>query len=154
MIEKIVQEDLIKLNIKANDWKDAVRKSAQPLVDDNYITENYVSEIINSVNEYGPYFVIAPHVALAHAPSESGAEKLAMGISTLEPAIKFNNADNDPVSYVFTLSAPDSDSHLKAMQELVGLLSGSEFYKVLDEAQSSGEILQFIKDSVLNNKVS
>ncbi|WP_125588994.1 PTS sugar transporter subunit IIA [Companilactobacillus jidongensis] len=154
MIEKIIQEDLIKLNIEASDWKDAVRKSAQPLVDDDYITENYVSEIINSVNEYGPYFVIAPHVALAHAPSESGAEVLAMGISTLKPAIKFNNADNDPVSYVFTLSAPDSDSHLKAMQELVGLLSGSEFYKVLDEAQSSREILQFIKDSVLNKKIS
>ncbi|WP_334329539.1 PTS sugar transporter subunit IIA [Companilactobacillus sp. HBUAS59699] len=154
MIERIIQEDLIKLNIEASDWKDAVKKSAQPLVDDNYITDNYVSEIINSVNEYGPYFVIAPHVALAHAPSEAGAESLAMGISTLRPAIKFNNADNDPVSYVFTLSAPDSDSHLKAMQELVGLLSGDEFYKVLDEAQSPEEILQFIKDSVLNKKIS
>lgn len=154
MIERIIQEDLIKLNIEASDWKDAVRKSAQPLVDDNYITENYVSEIINSVNEYGPYFVIAPHVALAHAPSESGAKSLAMGISTLKPAIKFNNADNDPVYYVFTLSAPDSDSHLKAMQELVGLLSGNEFYRVLDEAQSPEEILQFIKDSVLNKKIS
>lgn len=154
MIEKIIHEDLIKLNIQANDWKDAVGKSAQPLVDNKYITDNYVSEIINSVNEYGPYFVIAPHVALAHAPSDSGAKSLAMGISTLKPAVKFNNADNDPVSYVFTLSAPDSDSHLKAMQELVGLLSSSEFYEVMDKAQSSAEILQFIKDSVQNKKIS
>ncbi len=153
MIEKIIREDLIRLHVKANDWKDAVRLSAQPLVDDQIVTKNYVDEIINSVNEYGPYFVIAPHVALAHAPSKAGANELAMGITVLEPSIKFHNDDNDPVSYVFTLSAPDSNSHLKAMQELVYLLSDDNFYQVLSDSQNPSEILQYIKDSVIKQEI-
>ncbi|MQS75154.1 PTS sugar transporter subunit IIA [Companilactobacillus halodurans] len=153
MIEKIIKQDLIKLHVKADDWKDAIRLSAQPLLDDDIVTSNYVDEIINSVKEYGPYFVIAPHVALAHAPGKAGAKELAMGITVLEPAIKFHNEDNDPVSYVFTLSAPDNNSHLKAMQELVGLLTDEKFYQVLSDSNESSEILQFIQDSVLKNKV-
>lgn len=153
MIEEIIKEDLIKLHVKADDWKDAIKLSAQPLVEDGIVTKNYVNEIINSVNEYGPYFVIAPHVALAHAPGKAGAKELAMGISVLEPAIPFNNADNDPVSYVFTLSAPDSNSHLKAMQELVELLSDEKFYQVLSNSQKSSEILQYIKNSVSSQKI-
>ncbi|KRK81579.1 phosphotransferase system mannitol fructose-specific IIA domain containing protein [Companilactobacillus bobalius DSM 19674] len=153
LIEKIIKENLIKLHVKSHDWKEAIKLSAQPLVDDEIVTSNYVNEIINSVNEYGPYFVIAPHVALAHAPGKAGAKELAMGISVLEPAIEFNNADNDPVSYVFTLSAPDSNSHLKAMQELVYLLTDDNFYQVLSNSQKPSEILQYIKDSVVKQKI-
>jgi PTS system ascorbate-specific IIA component len=154
LIEKIISENLIKLHVKANDWKEAIRLSSQPLLDQKIVTSNYVDEIINSVNEYGPYFVIAPHVALAHAPGKAGAKKLAMGISVLEPSVKFNNADNDPVSYVFTLSAPDSDSHLKAMQELVYLLTDEKFYQVLSNSETPSEILRFIKGSVEQKKIS
>ena len=33
MLKDLVNEKLIKLQIEASDWEDAVRKAAQPLVD-------------------------------------------------------------------------------------------------------------------------
>lgn len=151
MIEKMITPDLIKLRVKATDWEDAIHQAGEPLVKAGDVSQDYVEAIIASVKKNGPYFVIAPHVALAHAPIESGAKKQAMGLTTLDPAIKFNNPDNDPVRYVFTLSATDNNSHLKAMQELVELLSQDAFYDALDQAQSPDDVLRFI-NSVLQTE--
>ena len=54
MIEKVINPKLIQLAIKAVDWKDAIHQAAQPLIDNNDVTEHYVEGIIRSVKEYGP----------------------------------------------------------------------------------------------------
>lgn len=144
MLEQIVTSDIVKLHLEAEDWKDAVRKAAQPLVEEKDISPNYIDGIIRSAEEYGPYFVLAPHVALAHAPIEEGALRLALGVAVLEKPVKFNNKANDPVKYIFTLSSPDSNSHLQAMQELVGLLSTPSFYEQLDQAKDANEVVKIM----------
>ncbi|MCI1986093.1 MAG: PTS sugar transporter subunit IIA [Lactobacillus sp.] len=152
MIEKMMNPALTQLKVTAKDWQEAVHLAGAPLVEARAVSQHYVEEIIRSVEKYGPYFVITPHVALAHAPSDAGAHQLAMGITTLEPAVAFNNPDNDPVKYIFTLSAPDSNSHLQAMQELVELLSEDAFYQTLDQAQSPDEIMQYVQANVAAKK--
>lgn len=144
MLEQIVKENLVCVNLHAKDWEDAIEKSAKPLIQDGDITTNYVKGIFDSVKKFGPYFVIAPHVALAHAPSKDGALKLALGVAVLSKPVEFHNKDNDPVKYIFTLSSPDSNSHLKAMQELVNLLSTPTFYEKLDTAKSPHEVVRIM----------
>ena len=56
----------------------------------------------------GPYIVITKHVALPHARPEAGALESAIGIATLKHPVKFGNKDNDPVKYLFCLSATDN----------------------------------------------
>ena len=63
----------------------------------------------------------------------------------MEKPIVFGNKDNDPVKYVFCLSAIDSNSHLRAMAELVELLEMNEFFRILDNAKEPKEIIDFIK---------
>ena len=46
-----------------------------------------------------------------------------MGIVTLKDPVEFGSADNDPVKFLFPLSAKDNDSHLGALQSLVELLN-------------------------------
>ena len=73
MLKDLVNEKLIKLQIEASDWEDAVRKAAQPLVDEGKVKTSYVDDIIKGVKEMGPYIVLTKHVALPHARPESGA---------------------------------------------------------------------------------
>ncbi|MBS6381728.1 MAG: PTS sugar transporter subunit IIA [Streptococcus sp.] len=58
MLSDLLTEDLVQLNVVASNWEDAIRKSAQPLVDNKKVTEGYVDDIIKGVNELGPYIVI------------------------------------------------------------------------------------------------
>lgn len=144
LLSKIINENLIQLNVNAIDWEDAIRKSAQPLLTQKKVSTRYVDEMIENAKELGAYIVITKHVALPHARPEKGINKLAISITTLNNPIKFGNKENDPVKYVFCLSSEDNASHLNAMAELVRLLEKKEFFKVLDNSESSKQIYDYI----------
>ncbi|AMC94348.1 PTS sugar transporter subunit IIB [Erysipelothrix larvae] len=144
MLGILVNEAMIQFDVVADDWIDAVRKSAKPLLEAGKITEGYIQAIIDSAIEAGPYFVIAPHVALPHARPEMGVKENAIGITTLKNPVEFGNASNDPVKYVFTLSAVDNSKHLDALATLAELLDDEAFFNVLDTASKPHEVIDYI----------
>lgn len=123
MLKDLVNNNQIQLQVEAKNWRDAIKISAQPLLDQNFISESYVKAMIESVNQYGPYIVIGPSIALAHARPEDGAHKLGVTITTLKNPIKFGNAENDPVKIIFCLAAVDNYSHLNVMKAIVQLIN-------------------------------
>jgi len=145
MLSELIDEQLIQLNISATDWKDVIKKSADPLLKTNKITENYVNAMVKNTEESGPYIVIAENVALPHARPEEGALEVALGVMTLDKPIEFGSKKNDPVKYVFCLSAIDNKTHLKALSELVDLLSDEQFYEIMDNAKTEKRIIDYIK---------
>lgn len=145
MLSNLVSTELIQTNITASDWRDAIKKSAKPLLDNGKIRESYIEGIITSVEESGPYFVLLPHVALPHARSETGALEDAIGITVLSNPVRFGNHDNDPVRYLFTLSATSNDKHLSALAVLAELFEDEKFFKLLDESDSAQEIYDYIR---------
>ncbi len=147
MLSDLTNEKLVKLNISADNWEDAIRQSASVLVENNKASEEYIDAMIESTKESGPYIVITKHVALPHARPEAGAKEIAIGIATLKNPVEFGHKDNDPVKYVFCLSAVDNNSHIYAMSELAELLEMDEFYKILDNAKDAKEIINFIKEN-------
>lgn len=144
LLSDLLDESLVLLNVEANDWEDAIRKAAQPLVDNNKVTLGYVDDIIKGVNDLGPYIVITEHVALPHARPESGALESAVGIVTLKDPIEFGSADNDPVKFLFPLSAKDNGSHLSALQSLVELLSDPDFFAQLENAATPKDVVELV----------
>ena len=92
----------------------------------------------------GPYIVITKHVALPHTKPECGALSIALGIGVLRSPVKFGNQDNDPVKYIFSLSAIDNQTHLTAMAELLELFNQKSFFKKLDIANNSREIMEYL----------
>lgn len=144
MLKDLVNENLIELNIDAKDWQDAIIKAAQPLVINNKITSSYVDDIIAGVKNNGPYIVLTEHVALPHARPESGALESSIGIATLKNPVEFGNEANDPVKYLFTLSAKDSSQHLTALAELAELFEDNDFFNLLDSTNSAKEIINYI----------
>ncbi len=144
MLKDLLSEELILLNIDASDWEDAIRKAAQPLVAEKKVTESYVDDIIVGVKNNGPYIVLTEHVALPHARPESGVLESAIGVATLKTPVEFGNEANDPVKYLFTLSAKDSSQHLSALSELAGLFEDKEFFNLLDNSNNPKEIMEYI----------
>lgn len=146
MLSSLVKKEFIQIGKEASTWEEAIITSAQPLLKAGKITESYIRGIIDSTNESGPYFVLLPHVALPHARPEKGAIEDAIGITILNQAVEFGNQSNDPVKYIFTLSATTNDKHLNALTELAKLLEDEEFFKILDSATSVDEIYKYLKN--------
>ena len=144
MLKNLTNEKLVQLNIEAEDWEDAVRKASQPLIDEGKVKQSYLEDIVVGVKELGPYIVLTEHVALPHARPEAGALESAIGIVTLRTPVCFGNASNDPVKYLFPLSAVDNEKHLEALAELAGLLEDEQFFRMLDKAKSAKEVMDYI----------
>lgn len=146
MLSDLLDEGLVQLDIEASDWKDAIRKATAPMVANGKVTEGYVDDIIKGVHEFGPYIVITEHVALPHARPECGALESAVGVVTLRNPVEFGSEDNDPVKYLFPLSAKDNDSHLGALQLLVELLSDPDFFTKLDACKDAKEVVDLVHE--------
>ena len=144
----MVRENIIRLNIKAENWEDAVRFSYEPLLDGGFITQKYINETVRIMNTVGPYVVITKHIALLHTKPESGAISCAMGIGVLEKPINFGSIEHDPIKYIFSLSAIDNHTHLCAMAELLELFNDDNFFLTLDNATNSSEIIEYIRNNI------
>lgn len=147
-LDSMIRESIIKLNIDAKDWEDAVRQSYKPMVDNGFITQNYVNETVRIMHSVGPYVLITKHIALLHTRPESGALSCALGIGVLKNPIVFGNEEYDPIKYVFSLSAVDNSSHLCAMAELLELFNNREFFNLLDTSNNSHIIMDYIINNI------
>ena len=144
MLKDLMSEKLIRFNIEAKDWEDAIRQAAQPLIDEHKVLQSYVDDIILGVKENGPYIVLTKHVALPHARSESGALETAIGVATLKEPVEFGNEANDPVKFLFCLSAADNSAHLNALSELAMLFEDQAFFEMLEKCTDPKEVMDYI----------
>lgn len=134
---------LSQINIRiidsVTDWKDAIHKAVQPLVDSGYVEDRYIQGIIDNTILYGPYYVLAPDVALPHARPEQGVLVKQLGVTVLRQAVKFS-ADGYDVRLLITLAAVDSLSHLEALKCLAEIISDENRVQCILSAKTIEDI--------------
>lgn len=144
VLRDIITEETIKLNIKVKDWEEAVRLGGKLLVNAGAVEERYVEAMVDSVKKIGPYIVILDGVAMPHARPEDGACKVGMSILTLKDPIEFGNEENDPVKLVISFCAIDSESHLKALSQLMVLLEDEDAVNKILASNNTDEVMEII----------
>ena len=146
MIQDILKDGNILINEQKLDWREAIAYSASSLLKSGVIDENYIKSMIHSVEEFGPYIVMAPHMALAHARPEDGVNELGFSVSIFKYPVSFGNEDEQQVSVIFCLSAVDSYSHLNIMKSLVNLIRSTDKIEKLSRANTKEEVKNILLD--------
>ena len=119
-IKSMLKRENVQIVERVDTWEDAIRVAVTPLVNSGYVEERYIDGIIENANEYGPYFVISPDLALLHARPEQGVIKKQLAVTILRSGVKFKE-NGDPVRVLVTLAAEDADSHIDVMRELASM---------------------------------
>lgn len=142
----LLKEELIQQVDSVSNWQDAVGLAAQPLLAHGYIEESYIQAMIASINETGPYIVLAPKVAVPHASPDAGVHQLGISLLQVKEPVDFSEDDDDKkVQLIFVLAAVDSTAHLRALQELALILDDEEAIDSLIAASDPREILAIIE---------
>jgi len=139
---KTIEADAIQFQIEADDWEEAIRKTAMPLVKQQKVLPEYVEEMIRVVKTEGPYFVIMKHVAMPHAKAECGALETAVSLATLRNPVYFGHK-NDPVKYIICLSSVNGEEHLQNISRIADLLGKEDFFQVLDTTSNKDVVCKF-----------
>jgi len=145
MLKDMLSISGIKIGVEAEDWQEAIEKAGQILVDNGNVTHQYINAMIDVVNEYGPYIVICPGVAFAHARPSSGAIKPGISMIVLKKPVRFGHEENDPVKIVFAFAGKDHNSHIELLAQLANLLDNKASYDGLLNAKTPAEIQEIIE---------
>ena len=112
-----------RVHLEVTDWAAAVDAAVQLLVEAGAATPAYAARCVQNLREQGPYIVIAPGLALAHARPEDGALALALSVVTLAPPVPFGHPANDPVAVVLAFASPDRNAHIGLLAALARRLA-------------------------------
>ena len=143
-LNEMLGQGAVALDVPCADWREAVRESGRLLVASGVATDDYTDQMIDTVERLGPYIVIAPGLALAHArPSEA---VLRTGMSWLRPAepVEFGHRTNDPVTLVVGLAATDHEQHQTALVEFATLFSDEQRRRQLTKLPDPAALRDFL----------
>jgi mannitol/fructose-specific phosphotransferase system IIA component (Ntr-type) len=146
MLSDYITADMIRLQVEAADWREAVRVGGELLVKAGKCEPRYVDAMIQAVEDMGPYMVLAPGLSLAHARPEDGVLELGLSIITLKDPVEFGSKANDPVSLVISFGGVDKESHIGMLRELAQFLVDEENQKLLREATSVETIMRAFEE--------
>lgn len=143
---KMLKRENVQIVDACQGWKDAVRVAVQPLVAQGYVEAAYIDGIISNAEEYGPYFVIAPDLALLHARPEQGVIRRQLAVTVVRAGVVFKEGAQS-VHLLVTLAATDPNGHIEAMKTLATMFSNPANIQAVIDAKTTDEIYElFARD--------
>ena len=144
-LHELLPHTRIMLDVECGDWKEAVRRSGEILLDMGYIEARYIDAMITNIEENGPYIVLSPGFAVPHEGVEQGSIRVGMSLIRLKDPVPFGVEELDPVEFVCCLSAVDHKTHLRAFFNLVNLLRDENFKQSLHQCRTPEEAAGIIE---------
>jgi PTS system ascorbate-specific IIA component len=134
----------ISLHRAAADWRGAVREAAAALTATGVADPSYGDRMIAMIEEYGPYIVIAPGLAMAHARPGPDVHAPGLVMVTLDEPVSFGHAYNDPVSVVIGIAATEADQHVASVAALANLFNDETVIPALAAAADRDEVRRLL----------
>ncbi|WP_343666318.1 PTS sugar transporter subunit IIA [Enterobacter sp.] len=144
MLKKWIYDTTITLQESVENWPQALELCAKPLLDLQVIGPEYVTAIIQQHHTLGPYYVLAPELAMPHARPEEGAKGLGLSLLKLKQGVSFGAGEFDPVDVIIMLAAPDKNSHIEMISSLAELFSSDTDMAELHQVNTLEEIKTII----------
>lgn len=131
--------------VRAADWRAAVRAAGVDLVTASAVGRAYVDELVQQIDEAGPYCVVAPGVAVPHAKASAVVRRDALAIVVLDEPVAFGHPHHDPVRLVIAMAAQGPRRHLQMLAELANALDASGVTEALVAATTRDEALAALR---------
>lgn len=128
------------LRARVDGWREAVRLAGDALVDSGCATSEYTEAMIRMVDSHGPYIVIAPGLALAHARPGPEVRHDGLSVITLAEPVNFGHAHNDPVRVVIGLAVSAPDAHLTSVAALANVFNDSAAIGEIADAATRDDV--------------
>ncbi|MFQ3783265.1 PTS sugar transporter subunit IIA [Staphylococcus saprophyticus] len=141
---EILSADKVQIKEQVDNWEQGITLAAQPLLNQDYFEQSYITSMIDSVKKLGPYIVIAPEIAIAHARPNDEVNKIGLSLLKLNQHINFSE-EGHYASLIFVLSAVDNEGHLEILRHLATTLGDQEVVNQLLKAQEVKDILNIFK---------
>ena len=139
----IIEKEKMRVGLHAKDWQEAITLAGSVLEEAGSITHEYTQSMIQAVKELGPYMVIMPGFAIAHAAPSPAVHKEDLALIPLAEPVSFGSP-NDPVHLILCVACIDRESHVRALQNVAEVLCGDGVMEKLAQAQTVEEMASIL----------
>lgn len=143
-MENVFTNDNVKISDDILSWKEAINLSAKPLLDDDYISKDYLDAIYHNIDEFGPYIDFGFELAVPHARPEFGVKKTGVSLLKLNNSINLMNDSNHPIKIIITFCSVDNTSHIDILKKISEIFGDQNKLIRIKNANSVDEILNII----------
>jgi len=140
-LTELLSEDCIALDVQVPTWEEAVLAAGGLLERSGVAGPAYTGSMIDNVEANGPYIVVAPGFAFAHARPSPAMHRTGMSWVRLAEPVAFGHPTNDPVDLVVALAATDDRAHATAMAELAKVIGSPDKRGALNTAATPAAVL-------------
>lgn len=123
-------------------WEEAIQISAQPLLDDGSISNDYVNAIINDQKNKGLYMFLADDLVLAHSAIENGVNRLDVSMCTFKEPVSFLNGKKAKI--IIVLCAEDKTKHIHVLNDVLNIFSKKKSIDQITSLSTPAEIYAYI----------
>lgn len=140
-------EEAIIMEENCPTWRKAIKLGTKCMEKLGVIEPSYHEKIIHNLKVYGPYMVVAPGVAIAHAGASDGVLMDGIGVTIIEDGIMFFDRYEKPVHVIFTLALKTKEAHL-IVEQLMKLALNEEKMQKIKMASSKRDIYHYVKSAI------
>lgn len=147
LTEHLLSAGTIRLQAEAADWKEAVRIGADLLVAADLVEPRYGDAIVSMTEELGPWYVLAPGLAMPHARPEEGVKRDGFALVTLATPVAFGSDGNDPIDILITLAATSAKTmNEESIVQVATLFDDEERIERIRAARSRADLEAIFAD--------
>lgn len=144
LIDSLKENNSVVLKQQANTWEEAIEVCMKPLLENECIKKDYIEAIISRTNELGPFYILAPGLAMPHERPEMGVNKDCFSFVTLEKPVVF--PDGQEVDILIGLAATSTDIHNgEAIPQIVMIFDDEDAFDKIRAAKEPEDIYNIIQ---------
>ncbi|WP_153126388.1 PTS sugar transporter subunit IIA [Peribacillus tepidiphilus] len=137
----ILKKENILLNQKVSNKEEAIKIAGQILVDQGYVKEEYITEMLKREELTSTY--MGNYLAIPHGTEEGKAAVLHSGLSVVQVPEGVDFGNGNIVKILIGIAGKDNE-HLDILSKIAIVCSEVENVEKLVNAQSVEEILQLL----------
>lgn len=126
-------------------WQKALQLGCNLLERDGIIDQYYFEKIVQLINQYGPYMLIANDIFLAHAAPSISNKNIGLSLILFDHSLEINTCNQyASVTCLFVLSPGLKHEHEKALEQLVDIVRDNNNVERLLKAESPRDVRKIL----------
>ncbi len=143
-LDSMLNLNNIRVNVHATDWEDAIRVACLNMLENHYVTSDYINSVVNVFKSYGVYMIIKDGIAIPHAKNNQDILKTGFSLVILDEPVM--TPFDKELNIIFAFSSLDNLEHLEALSEFANLLTNTNFVELAPTFSTGEALLSFIKE--------
>lgn len=139
----ILKKENIILNSSLASKEEAIKKAGQILVEQGYVSEDYVSAMLQREEISSTY--MGNFLAIPHGTDEAKTAVLNSGLSVIQAPNGVDFGDGNIVKLIIGIAGKDGE-HLELLSQIAIVCSEMENVEKLVAAKSEEEIIQILSE--------